>query len=158
MTVGLGLAGLAAVAILLSAAAGRAAEPQLVLEVGAGPELRPVHRERVAPGQTLSLSYVHSSEHVPVVGVFRIEADGALAILETAFGGFGPGLPSPGPGDRWRIRDGLIVVEHQARLPELRLRLVPSTHHRLVTPGGAVLDLSALANPVRVRATPIPRR
>lgn len=150
----LGLAGFIVAAALLPAVVGLAAEPELLLEVQAGPESRTVHRERVMPGQTLALSYVHSSEHVPVVGVFRIEADGSLAVVETAFGGFGPGLPSPGPGDRWRIRQGLIVVDHQVRLPELRLRLVPFTYHRLVTPGGTSLDLSALANPVVVRATP----
>lgn len=154
----LGPAGLAVTAALLSAAVGPAAEPELLLEVQAGPEFQTLYRERVVPGQTLTLSYVHSSEHVPVVGVFRIEADGSLAVLETAFGGFGPGLPSPRPGDRWRTREGLIVVEHEVSLPELRLRLVPSTHHRLVTPGGIVLDLTTLPNPVLVRATPPARR
>jgi hypothetical protein len=91
------------------------------------------------------LAYVHSSEHVPVRGTIRVEADRTLRVVETAFGGFGPGLPELQPGDPWAIRQGLIVarVPGQA-LPLLRVRVAPLTQHRLLLPSGAELDLSRL--------------
>lgn len=123
-----------------------------VEDLGGG---RVLHREPVTAGQTFVLSYVHSSEHVPVRGVFRVEADHTLTVAETAFAGFGPGLPALGPGDRWRIEDGMIVAETPpARLRELRVRVVPITQHRLRVPSGAELDLSSLmgaGGAVRIR-------
>jgi len=112
-------------------------------------------REPVRPGDVLLLAYVHSSEHVPVRGTFRIEPDGGLSVTETAFAGFGPGLPELGAGDAWRIEGGMIVHEPVgARLAELRVRVAPVTRHRLRLPSGRELDLSALlgtGGPVRVR-------
>ena len=101
-------------------------------------------REPVRPGDTFVLSYVHSSEHVPVRGVFRIEADHSFTVIETAFGGFGPGLPALKPGDDWEVREGMIVArEPGVRLPDLTVRVLPITRHRLSTPGGRSLDLTA---------------
>ena len=109
--------------------------------------LRVLHRAPVEPGGLFVLSYVHSSEHVPVRGTFVVEPDGALRVKETAFAGFGPGLPEPKAGDAWRREDGMIVVPAAGeRLDELRVRVAPFTHHRLRTPSGEELDLSALMN------------
>jgi len=106
---------------------------------------RVLHRAPVEPGSLFVLSYVHSSEHVPVRGTFVVEPDGALRVKETAFAGFGPGLPQPKAGDAWRLEDGMIVVPAAGeRFPELRIRVAPFTHHRLRTPSGEELDLSAL--------------
>jgi hypothetical protein len=151
--------GLAAAA-LVAAAAGPAAWPvvpavrHLVVEDAATG--RVLHREPVRPGDTFALAYVHSSEHVPVRGVFRVGPDGSFTVVETAFGGFGPGLPELRPGDDWLIRDGMIVARgSDVRMQELALRVSPITHHRLTTPGGVGLDLSdrlGAAGRVRVRA------
>jgi hypothetical protein len=101
--------------------------------------------EPVAAGATFTLAYVHSSEQVPVRGTFRVEPDRTLVVTETAFGGFGPGLPELVAGDRWAIEDGLIVHRGAGeRLAELRVRIVPLTRHRLRLPSGRDLDLSAL--------------
>jgi hypothetical protein len=105
---------------------------------------RVLHRERVTPGARFTLAYVHSSEHVPVRGVFRVERDGSLTVVETAFAGFGPGLPALREGDRWRTADGMIVAESDTRLDDLTVRVVPVTQHRLTTPAGHELPLSAL--------------
>ena len=64
-----------------------------------------LHRAPVEPGSLFVLSYVHSSEHVPVRGTFVVEPDGALLVKETAFAGFGPGLPQPKAGDAWRLEE-----------------------------------------------------
>jgi hypothetical protein len=117
---------------------------------------RVLHRAPVTPGSILVLSYVHSSEHVPVRGTFVVEPDGALRVKETAFAGFGPGLPHPTAGDAWRLEDGMIVVPAGERLPELRIRVAPFTRHRLRTPSGEEVDLSALMDDggsVRIHVT-----
>ncbi len=150
--------GLAAAA-LAAAAAGPAAWPltptvrHLVVEDAATGRL--LHREPVRPGDTFALAYVHSSEHVPVRGVFRVEADGSFTVVETAFGGFGPGLPELRPGDDWLVRDGMIVARAPGvRLQELTVRVSPITYHRLTTPGGVGLDLSGrLGAGGRIRVT-----
>lgn len=106
---------------------------------------RELHRECMRVGATFSLAYVHSSEHVPVRGTFRLEDDGSLVVVETAFAGFGPGLPALRAGDDWRLRDGMIVARDPAtRLGELTVRVLPITRHRLVTALGTDLDLSSL--------------
>jgi hypothetical protein len=108
---------------------------------------RVLYRSRVTPGSNLVLSYVHSSERVPVRGTFVVEADGALAVRETAFAGFGPGLPEPRAGDAWRFENGMIVVPAAGeRLPELRVRVAPFTEHHLRAPSGEDVDLSELTN------------
>jgi hypothetical protein len=106
---------------------------------------RVLHRSPVAPGHRLVLSYVHSSEHVAVRGTFVVGADGSLSPEETAFAGFGPGLPEPRAGEAWRIENGMIVVPAAGdRLAELRVRVSPFTAHHLRAPSGEDLDLSAL--------------
>jgi hypothetical protein len=106
---------------------------------------RVLYRAPVVAGSVLVLSYVHSSEHVPVRGTLVVEADGTLTVRETAFAGFGPGLPEPKAGDTWRIEDGMITVPSDGpRLPELLVRVMPLTDHRLRTPSGEEIDLSAL--------------
>ncbi len=118
-------------------------QPALVIEDVRGH--RVLHRERVRPGDRFALRYVHSSEHVPVRGTFRIEPDRTLTVAETAFAGFGPGLPELTARDAWRVEDGMFVVrEPGTRLPALSVRVAPITAHRLETPAGRALDLSAL--------------
>jgi hypothetical protein len=108
---------------------------------------RQLYRGPVTPGSLVVLSYVHSSEHVPVRGTFVVESDGALLVKETAFAGFGPGLPEPKAGDAWHLEDGMIVVPAAGeRLSELRVRVAPFTKHRLRMPSGDDIDLSALMN------------
>ena len=109
---------------------------------------RVLARERVGPGALIGLAYVHSTEGRPVRATFRVEADHTLRLVETAFPSVGPGLPPLGPEGTWAIEDGLIVNRGpSAPLPELRLRPVPLTQHRLLMPSGRALDLGALVEP-----------
>ena len=106
---------------------------------------RVLYREPIEIGGRLVLSYVHSSELVPVRGTFVVERDGTLRAKETAFAGFGPGLPEPKAGVAWRAEDGMIVVPAAGeRFSVLRVRVAPFTRHRLRTPSGEELDLSGL--------------
>jgi hypothetical protein len=148
---------LAVAAVLGAAAAGwLATRPVLMVEdLARG---RVLAAEPVAAGAEVVLHYVHSSEGVPVRGTLRVEPDHSLRVVETAFAGPGPGLPTRGPIGR---RDGLFVHHGQVPLGELRLRIVPRTRHRLVLPSGRALDLSAAmgdGGPVRVRVERTGRR
>jgi hypothetical protein len=130
----------------------------LVKHPGPGPVL---HREPVAPGATFALHYRHSSEGIPVRGAFRIDGEDTLTVVESAFGGFGPGLPALTREDAWRIAGGMIVhwPLHRA-MAELHLRVTAIARPRLTTPSGRELDLAALAGdraPVRIRVRE-PRR
>lgn len=139
--------GVAIVTIVTSGTAGDLATRGAWLIVEDATRGRVLSRAPVEPGRALVLSYVHSSEHVPVRGTFVVAADGALLVKETAFGGFGPGLPEPRAGDAWRAEIGMIVVPAGGeRLPELRVRVAPFTRHHLRMPSGEDLDLSALMN------------
>ena len=109
---------------------------------------RVVAKERVQPGALLRLAYVHSTEGRPVRATLRVEGDRTLRLVETAFPSVGPGLPPLGADGTWAIEDGQIVNRAEsAPLPELRLRAVPLTQHRLTLPSGRVLDLGALVAP-----------
>jgi hypothetical protein len=105
---------------------------------------RQLARERVEPGALLALTYVHSTEGRPVRATLRVEADRTLRLIETAYPSVGPGLPL-GPDGTWAIEGGEIVNRAPgAPMPELRLRAVPRTQHRLLMPSGRALDLGAL--------------
>ncbi len=137
--------GVALIAMVTPGADGSLSAPRPRLVVEDPTHARVLYHARVAPGSQLVLSYVHSSEHVPVRGTFVVEADGALVVKETAFAGFGPGLPEPRAGEAWHFENGMIVVPAAGeRLPELRVRVAPFTKHRLRTPSGQDVDLSAL--------------
>jgi hypothetical protein len=109
---------------------------------------RVVAKEVVQPGALLRLTYVHSTEGPPVRATLRVEGDGTLRLVETAFPSVGPGLPPLGADGTWTIENGQIVNRApSAPLAELRLRAVPLTQHRLTLPSGRVLDLGALVAP-----------
>ena len=131
-------------ALATSSAADGIATPRLILLVDDLTHQRVLYRHAMTPGSVLVLSYVHSSEHVVVRGTLVVEPDGALLAKETAFAGFGPGLPEPKAGDAWRLEDGMIVVPSGERLSELHVRVAPFTRHRLRVPSGEEMDLSAL--------------
>ena len=93
-------------------------------------------------------SWVHSQARVPVQRTFRAQADGPLRVTETAFAGFGPGLPEVRAGGARRIERGMIVHSADGATPaELRVRVAPIRRHRLLPPSGGEPDLSALRGP-----------
>jgi hypothetical protein len=136
----------AAAALTAAACAARGGGLELVVDDIRGG--RTLYAERVTPGALFVLSYVHSSEHVPVRGTFEIGADGRLTVVETAFAGFGPGLPELREGDRWKSDGGMIVhTPPAAPMEEVIVRVAPITRHALALPSGHTLDLSAAMGP-----------
>jgi hypothetical protein len=61
--------------------------------------------ETIEPGARLGLACVHSAEGRPVRATFRVDADGTLRLVKTAFPSVGPGLPPLGPEGTWAIKD-----------------------------------------------------
>jgi hypothetical protein len=132
----------AVVVVAATACAARGGGLELVVDdIRGGRTLR---TERVIAGAVFVLSYVHSSEHVSVRGAFEIGGDGRFTVAETAFAGFGPGLPALQPGDLWKSEGGMIVhTPSPAPMDELIVRVAPMTRHTLALPSGEMVDLSA---------------
>lgn len=133
-----------AVAVALAglglAAMGRPAVVTLALR-GEGDAI--IGRWPMAAGEELELGFVHSSEHVRVLSVFRV-GRGELHARETWFEGLGPGLPLDGvPSDA-----GGLVSEQPMALTRLTLRVGPDTGHWLKVSGESI-DLSARVPPGR---------
>jgi hypothetical protein len=79
--------------------------------------------ERVDPGDRVTFGYIHSVEKIPVEGIFVIEEDGFLKLMETRFSSYGAGLPS-GQGEEIR-KDGWIVVKGGERRASLTFLFSP---------------------------------
>jgi hypothetical protein len=67
--------------------------PVQTLEVRTRKMARIIFREITVPGDTFTFAYIHSIENIPVEGVFAVENDGMLRVVETRFPSYGAGLP-----------------------------------------------------------------
>jgi hypothetical protein len=97
--------------------------PVQTLEVRSRQAGRVIFREKTAPGDLFTFAYIHSIENIPVEGVFAVEADGALRVVETRFPSYGAGLPSQAAG---KSEDGKwMVAPGGQRLPEFSFFISP---------------------------------
>jgi hypothetical protein len=134
-----------AVAALLALAAGFI--PLHALEVrqsgGAG---RVVFLTRVAPGDTFTLSFIHSVEKSEVTDYFRIDDAYRIILYQTEFGSLNTGLPAVvSEGEMFERTDrGFRLSNLNRVLPEIQLQVSEAYGGTLAT-GGAVVSLPALA-------------
>jgi hypothetical protein len=136
----------AIIAWVLSGAAlsGLALFPGQTLEVRSRQAGKVVFRGAISPGERFTFAYIHSIENVPVEGVFEVEEDGALRVVETRFASFGAGLPSLGAG---KSEDGKwLVAPGGQRLPEFSFFISPINRSSLRI-GEMTLDLNRLIEP-----------
>ena len=99
-------------------------------------------RTPVRPGDSFTLSYLHSVAKSRVTGTFEVTRDYEISVKETTFGSFGPGLPDVRPGDDYEVKGGVIRLKNLSQtFPELSFFVHPYTEHRLEI-GGRTLDLS----------------
>jgi hypothetical protein len=97
--------------------------PVQTLEVRSRQANRVIFREKTAPGYVFTFAYIHSIENIPVEGVFAVEADGALRVMETRFLSYGAGLLSQATG---KSEDGKwMVAPGGQRLPEFSFYISP---------------------------------
>ncbi|MGE5850194.1 MAG: hypothetical protein ACM362_08720, partial [Candidatus Methylomirabilota bacterium] len=64
---------------------GMAMVPVRRLEVVEGRTGRLLFATRIQPGEGFEIRYIHSVEHFPVSGRFRVEPDDRLRVMETRF-------------------------------------------------------------------------
>lgn len=118
--------------------------PFQALEVtGAG---QAVFMKRVAPGDTFSLSFVHSVEKSTVTDYFRIDGDYRIILYQTEFNSLNTGLPAVvSEGEVFeRTARGFRLSGLARVLPEIRLQVSAAWGGTLAMDGREV-SLPALA-------------
>jgi len=121
--------------------------PLHVLEVrqsgGAG---RIVLLQRVSPGDTFTLSFVHSVEKSEVTDYFRIDDGYRIILYQTAFGSLNAGLPAVvSEGEVLeRTGRGFRLSNMRREMPEIRLQVTEAWGGTLAVKGSEVF-LPALA-------------
>jgi len=110
---------------------------------GAGPA---VFLKRVAPGDTFSLSFVHSVEKSPVTDYFRIDGDCRIILYQTEFSSLNTGLPAVvSEGEIFERTDRGFRLSGLSRvLPEIQLQ-VSKAYGGTLAMGGEEVFLPALA-------------
>ena len=134
-----------AVAALLALAAGFI--PLHALEVRqSGGVGRVVFLTRVAPGDTFTLSFVHSVEKSEVTDHFRIDDDHRIILYQTEFGSLNTGLPAVvSEGEVFERTDRGFRLSNLSRvLPEIQLWVHRDYGGTLAT-SGTVVSLPTLA-------------
>lgn len=137
-------------AVLLTAAG---FAPLHALEVRAsGGAGHVVWLQRVSPGDTFTLSFVHSVEKSDVTDYFRIDGDYRIILYQTEFGSLNTGLPAVVSGGEVfeRTERGFRLSNLGRVLPEILLR-VSETYGGTLAIGGAVVHLPSLAESGLVR-------
>jgi len=124
-----------------AAVAGLLFLPVQTLEVRSRQADKVIFREKTAPGDVFTFTYIHSIEKIPVEGTFAVEPDGALRVVETRFPSYGAGLPSQATG---KSEDGKwLVAPGGQRLPEFSFYISPINLSTLRI-GNKTLDLNRL--------------
>ncbi|MEJ5378118.1 MAG: DUF1850 domain-containing protein [bacterium] len=128
---------------------GSAFVPFRILEVQAQKSEKILLFKPFPTGLHLELSYIHSVEKVPVVGLFQIARDGRIEPKQTMFASFGAGLPFEGgkkAGVGWFVKEeGPTPV-----LEELVLSISPETKQELRI-NGLRLELHKLEHGEKVK-------
>jgi len=115
--------------------------PVQTLEVRSRQANKVIFRAKTTPGEVLTFAYIHSIEKVPIEGVFSVEADGALRVIETRFPSYAAGLPFQAPG---KSEDGKwMVAPGGQKLPEFSFYISPINRPSLRM-GAKTLDLTNL--------------
>lgn len=125
------------------------------LEVrGSGGAGRIVLLQRVSPGDTFTLSFIHSVEKSEVTDYFRIDDDYRIILYETEFGSLNTGLPAVASGGETfeRTDRGFRLSNLNRPLPEIQMWVHEDYGCTLAMSGRAV-NLSALAGNGLLRVT-----
>jgi hypothetical protein len=97
--------------------------PVQTLEVRSRQADKVIFREKTTPGDVFTFAYIHSIEKIPIEGVFAVEADGTLRVVETRFASYAAGLPFQATG---KSEDGKwMVAPGGQKLPEFSFYISP---------------------------------
>ena len=115
--------------------------PVQTLEVRSRQANKIILRAKTTAGDIFTFAYIHSIEKIPIEGVFAVEADGALRVVETRFPSYAAGLPFQATG---KSEDGRwMVAAGGQRLPEFSFYIAPINRPSLRM-GAETLDLTNL--------------
>lgn len=120
--------------------------PLHILEIRDLRKGKTVFAERVSPGRTFLLTFVHSVEKSPVTDYFRIDDACRIILYETAFSSLNAGLPAAiSQGQRLiRTEQGFRISDIDRILPDIQL-WVHERYEGSMKIGERVLSLAALA-------------
>jgi len=143
--IGLGLAGIVLAGLFY---------PVQTLEVRSRQANKVIFREKTTPGDVFTFAYIHSIEKIPIEGVFAVEADGVLRVVETRFPSYAAGLPFQATG---KSEDGKwMVAPGGQKLPEFSFYISPINRPSLRTVA-KTLDLTSLIDSGDVVAVAVRR-
>jgi hypothetical protein len=143
--IGLGLAGIVLAGLFY---------PVQTLEVRSRRADKVVFRGKTTPGDVFTFAYIHSIEKIPIEGVFAVEADGALRVVETRFPSYAAGVPFQATG---KSEDGKwMVAPGGQKLPEFSFYISPINRPSLRMEA-KTLDLTTLIDSGDVVAVAVRR-
>lgn len=133
--------------------------PVPILEIRDTRQGKTVFAQRVSPGESFSLEFIHSVEKSPVEDFFRVDNDYRIVLFETAFRSLNTGLPATlSEGERLsRTEQGFRLSIPDRVIPEIQL-WTDRQYAGVLTIGARRMPLSDLAGDtllqLRVRKAP----
>ncbi|MEE9191372.1 MAG: DUF1850 domain-containing protein, partial [Candidatus Aerophobetes bacterium] len=114
-----------------------------------------IFTQRISPGEKFKLTYIHSVEKILVTGIFTVDEDNRIILLETYFPSPGAGLPVEARPDR---ESGELVLKEINEPLEVSFftlsindyRLILRKHEVLLSPperDGHVIEILARRTP-----------
>ncbi len=88
-----------------------------------------IFTQRISPGEKFKLTYVHSVEKILVTGIFSIDEDNRIILLETYFPSPGTGLPVEARPDR---ESGELVLKEINEPREVSFFTLSINDYRLI--------------------------
>ena len=88
-----------------------------------------IFAERISPGEKFRLTYIHSVEKILVSGIFTVDEDNRIILLETHFPSPGTGLPVEARPDR---ESGELVVKGINEPREVSFFTLSMNDYRLI--------------------------
>ena len=88
-----------------------------------------VFTQRISPGEKFKLTYIHSVEKILVTGIFTVDEDNRIILLETYFPSPGTGLPVEARPDR---KSGELVLKEINEPREVSFFTLSLNDYRLI--------------------------
>jgi hypothetical protein len=123
-----------------------------ILEIQDARGGKTVFAKKVSPGETFSITFVHSVEKSPVTDYFRIDNTFRIILYETAFRSLNTGLPATiSEGQKLTRTDKEFHLSIRDKvLPDIHL-WVNDQYAGTLEIGGKVISLAALAGNTLLR-------
>jgi len=94
---------------------------------------RRIHSERVSSGDRFEIHYIHSVEHMNVIGVFSINDQYKIEPLETIFPSYGAGMPFLSRDEAPVGEKGNMIIKHQGiELQDLKIFISEITKQKII--------------------------